>query len=86
MTELLEALYRGQNDRVDELLAQAPELNVFEAAALGKADRVSAGGQLAVRVAAPQLVEYGSSRERYRVPGAVGRDQPPGPLHRERIR
>ena len=40
MTELLEALYRGQNDRVDELLAQAPELNVFEAAALGKADRV----------------------------------------------
>jgi ankyrin repeat protein len=40
MTELLEALYRGQNDRVDELLAQAPELNAFEAAALGKTDRL----------------------------------------------
>ena len=40
MTQLLEALYRGDQDRVDELLAQGPELNVFEAAALGSADRL----------------------------------------------
>jgi ankyrin repeat protein len=40
MTQLLEALYRGDQDRVDELLAQGPELNVFEAAALGRADRL----------------------------------------------
>src|SRR6266568_2597715 len=35
MTELLEALYRGQQDRVDQLLAASPDLNVFEAAAFG---------------------------------------------------
>ena len=40
MTELLEALYRGDEDRVAELLANDPELNVFEAAALGRADRL----------------------------------------------
>lgn len=40
MTQLLEALYGGDQDRVDELLAQNPELNVFEAAALGRADRL----------------------------------------------
>lgn len=40
MTELLEALYRGQDDRVEELLAETPELNVFEAAAFGRVDRL----------------------------------------------
>jgi ankyrin repeat protein len=40
MTELLEALYRGDDDRVSELLAQDPELNVFEAAAFGRLDRL----------------------------------------------
>ena len=40
MTELLEALYRGQNDRVDELLASDPELSVHEAAALGRTERL----------------------------------------------
>jgi ankyrin repeat protein len=40
MTELLEALYRGQRDRVDELLAAGPELTLHEAAALGKTDRL----------------------------------------------
>jgi len=40
MTELLEALHRGDNESVAELLAQQPELNVFEAAALGKAERL----------------------------------------------
>ena len=40
MTELLEALYRGEDDRVDELLATEPTLNVQEAAALGKTDRL----------------------------------------------
>jgi ankyrin repeat protein len=40
MTELLEALYRGQNERVDELLAEDPELTVHEAAALGRTDRL----------------------------------------------
>jgi ankyrin repeat protein len=40
MTQLLEALYRGDRDRVQALLADDPELNVFEAAALGKTGRV----------------------------------------------
>ena len=40
MSELLSALYRGDRARVDELLAQDPELDVFEAAALGRADRI----------------------------------------------
>jgi ankyrin repeat protein len=40
MTELLEALYRGQTDRVDELLAADPQLTVHEAAALGRTERL----------------------------------------------
>jgi len=40
MTELLEALYNGQQERVDELLAQDPELSVFEAAAFGRDERL----------------------------------------------
>ena len=38
MSELLEALYRG--DDVSGLLAGDPELNVFEAAALGRTERI----------------------------------------------
>jgi len=40
MSELLKALYRGDSTRVEELLAGDPELDVFEAAAFGKTDRV----------------------------------------------
>jgi ankyrin repeat protein len=40
MSELLEALYRGQTEQVEQLLAGDPELDVFEAAALGKTDRL----------------------------------------------
>src|SRR3954453_897741 len=40
MTELLEALYRGDDERVAELLGAEPELNVFEAAAFGRTDRL----------------------------------------------
>jgi ankyrin repeat protein len=40
MTELLEALYRGDDDRVSALLAADPELSVFEAAAFGRTDRL----------------------------------------------
>jgi ankyrin repeat protein len=40
MTELLDALYRGDDDRVSELLGQDPELNVFEAAAFGRTERL----------------------------------------------
>jgi ankyrin repeat protein len=42
MSELLEALYRGDRERADELLAADPELDVFEAAALGRTDRLRA--------------------------------------------
>jgi ankyrin repeat protein len=42
MGELLEALYRGDRERADELLAADPELDVFEAAALGRTDRLRA--------------------------------------------
>jgi ankyrin repeat protein len=40
MTQLLEALYRGDEDRFAELLAEDPDLNVFEAAALGRVERL----------------------------------------------
>lgn len=40
MSELLAAVYRGDQARVDELLAQGPELDIFEAASVGRADRV----------------------------------------------
>src|SRR3954471_24092971 len=40
MTELLDALYRGDEARVSELLADEPDLNVFEAAAFGHTDRL----------------------------------------------
>ncbi len=40
MTELLDALHRGDGERISDLLAQEPELDVFEAAALGKSERL----------------------------------------------
>ena len=40
MTELLDALHRGDEETVSQLLARQPELDIFEAAALGKAGRV----------------------------------------------
>jgi ankyrin repeat protein len=40
MSELLEALYRGDRVRADELLAADPMLDVFEAAAFGRTDRL----------------------------------------------
>jgi uncharacterized protein len=40
MSDLLDALYRGDRERVDELLADKPDLDVFEAAALGRTDRL----------------------------------------------
>jgi uncharacterized protein len=41
MTELLEALYRGDQEQVETLLAQkTAELNVFEAAAFGRTERL----------------------------------------------
>jgi len=41
MSQLLSALYQGDRARVEELLAQDPQLSVFEAAALGRTDRLS---------------------------------------------
>jgi ankyrin repeat protein len=40
MSELLQAIYRGDQARVDELLAGEPELDVFEASAVGRTDRL----------------------------------------------
>jgi len=40
MSELLQAIYRGDQARAEELLAAGPELDVFEAAAVGHADRL----------------------------------------------
>ena len=40
VSELMQAVYRGDQPRVAELLAGDPQLDVFEAAALGRADRV----------------------------------------------
>jgi len=40
VSELLQAVYRGDQARVEELLAGEPELDVFEAAAVGRTDRL----------------------------------------------
>jgi len=40
MSDLLQALYAGDRDRVDELLAAGPTLDVFEAAAFGRTERL----------------------------------------------
>ena len=40
MSELLQAIYRGDRARADELLAGDPELDVFEAAAVGRMERL----------------------------------------------
>jgi uncharacterized protein len=40
MSELLQAVYRGDEKRVEDLLAGDPELDVFEAAAVGRTDRL----------------------------------------------
>lgn len=39
-SEVLDALYRGDRERVDALLADGPDLTIFEAAAVGDAARV----------------------------------------------
>jgi ankyrin repeat protein len=40
MSELLQAIYRGDQAHADELLAADPELDVFEAAAVGRTERL----------------------------------------------
>jgi ankyrin repeat protein len=40
MSELLQAIYGGDQARADELLAADPELDVFEAAAVGRTERL----------------------------------------------
>jgi ankyrin repeat protein len=40
MSELMQAIYRGDQARADELLAADPELDVFEATAVGRMDRL----------------------------------------------
>lgn len=40
MSELISAVYSGDQARVDELLADDPELDVFEASALGRVQRL----------------------------------------------
>jgi ankyrin repeat protein len=42
VSQLLDALYAGRTDAVAELLAAAPDLDVFEAAAVNRSDRVAA--------------------------------------------
>ena len=41
MSEILKALYEGDETRVAVLLAEDPDLDVFEAAALGRSERVA---------------------------------------------
>jgi len=42
LSEVLQALYRGDQAAVDQLLAADPELDVFESAAVGRVDRLQA--------------------------------------------
>jgi len=51
VSALMQALYTGETARVDELLAGDPELDVFEAAALGRGERLRE-----LLDAAPELV------------------------------
>jgi uncharacterized protein len=41
LSDLLQALYRGDDEQVENLLAAEPELDIFEAAALGKVGRLA---------------------------------------------
>ncbi len=41
VSAVLHALYRGRRDLAEQIAAALPELDVFEAAALGRADRVA---------------------------------------------
>ena len=41
MSELLAALYRADHARVEEILAAGPELDIFEAAAVGQVERAA---------------------------------------------
>ena len=40
MSELLQAVYRGDQEKAQQLLAGNPQLDIFEAAAVGNVDRV----------------------------------------------
>ena len=40
MSEVLQAIYQGDQARIDELLVGDPELDVFEAAAVGRTERL----------------------------------------------
>ena len=40
MSELLAAVYRDDQARVEAILEEGPELDIFEAAAVGRTDRV----------------------------------------------
>jgi uncharacterized protein len=40
MSDLLQAIYKGDKARAEELLASQPELDVFEASAAGRTERV----------------------------------------------
>jgi ankyrin repeat protein len=40
VSELLQAVYRGDQEKAQQLLAENPQLDIFEAAAVGKSDRV----------------------------------------------
>jgi len=40
LSDLLQALYRGEGGQVEKLLAVDPELDVFESAAFGRSDRL----------------------------------------------
>jgi ankyrin repeat protein len=40
LSDLLQALYRGESEQVEKLLATNPKLDVFEAAAFGRTDRL----------------------------------------------
>lgn len=42
MSDVLQALYRGDQASVDQLLAADPELDVFESAGVGRVDRLQA--------------------------------------------
>jgi ankyrin repeat protein len=40
LSDLLDAVYRGDEARIQEILAEDPELSIFEAAAVGRSERV----------------------------------------------
>jgi hypothetical protein len=61
LSALLQALYRGDDEQVESLLAPDPELDLFEAAALGNFRAIDAARQTGDARIEQSLLEHGAN-------------------------